>query len=131
MKVSYDLAEFELDRVIGFIQSSYWGQDRAAEDVLTSLKNSAVVGLFEDGRQLGMARAVTDSVFHAYIFDLFVFEEFRGRGLSKTLMNSLFEHPELGRVSGWMLSTRDAHGIYERYGFQPVDAGRTMWMKRS
>ncbi|WP_299349311.1 GNAT family N-acetyltransferase [uncultured Shimia sp.] len=130
MKFTYDFAEFDLDKVIAFIQSSYWGNGRSRADILTSFDNSAIVGMFDGDRQVGMARAVSDGVFHTYVFDLFVFEEFRGHGFSKDLMTALLEHPDLENVTGWMLSTRDAHGLYHKYGFQPVDPDRTMWMKR-
>lgn len=131
IRISYDLGDFELDRIVNFIQNSYWGSGRMPEAVQRSLENSSVVGLFEGGQQLGMARAVSDHVFHAYVFDLFVFEEHRGRGLSRMLIEALLDHPDLAGVSGWMLSTKDAHGLYRKYGFQPTNPERTMWMKRS
>lgn len=126
-----DPARFDYDRIVPFIQASYWGAGRSAADIRRAFQGSAVVGVFEGGVQLGMARAITDGVFHAYIYGLFVFEEARGRGLAHVLMQALFDHPQLRGVRGWMLSTRDAHGLYERYGFQPVDPGRAMWLRRS
>jgi len=132
--VSYEIvtdpARFDYDRIIPFIQDSYWGAGRRAEDIRRSFQGSAVVGVFEEGRQLGMARAITDGVFNAYIYDLFVFPEHRGRGVSHVLMDALFAHPALCEVKGWMLSTRDAHGLYEKYGFVSIDPNRVMWMRR-
>ena len=125
-----DPAQFDYDQIIPFVQSAYWGAGRSGEDIRAAFAGSACVGLFEDGTQLGMARAITDGVFHAYIYDVGVFAPYRGRGLSLRLMDALLRHPDLSRVKGWMLSTRDAHGIYSRYGFERVDPDRVMWMSR-
>ena len=130
LKVVTDPVAFDFDQIVPFVQSAYWGAGRSAEDIRASFANSACVGLFEDGVQLAMARAVTDGVFHAYVYDVGVFEPYRGRGLSLKLMDALLDHPDLRNVKGWMLSTRDAHGIYERYGFERVDPDRVMWMRR-
>lgn len=131
IEVVTDPAQFDFDRTIPFIQASYWGEGRSGDDIRAAFAGSACVGLFENGEQLGVARAITDGVFHAYIYDLFVFEAHRGRGLSHLLMQALFDHPRLRGVKGWMLSTRDAHGLYEKYGFQPVEPNRTMWLRRA
>ncbi|MFL4469438.1 GNAT family N-acetyltransferase [Tateyamaria armeniaca] len=131
LEIVTDPARLDYDRIIPFVQNSYWGTGRAAADIRRAFAGSAVVGVFEEGAMLGTARAVTDGVFHAYIYDLFVFEEHRGRGLAHVLMDALFDHPDLRDVAGWMLSTRDAHGLYEKYGFAPIDPGRVMWMRRT
>ncbi|WP_299608238.1 GNAT family N-acetyltransferase [uncultured Tateyamaria sp.] len=126
-----DVERFDFDQIVPAVQSSYWGQGRQADDILLAFAGSAVVGVFEDGQQVAVARAITDGVYHAYIYDLIVFEPHRGRGLAHVLMDALFAHPQLKAVSGWMLSTRDAHGLYEKYGFAPTDPNRTMWMRRA
>ncbi|APX13052.1 GNAT family N-acetyltransferase [Tateyamaria omphalii] len=130
-EVMTDVRCFDFDRIVSAIQDSYWGQGRSDADIRLAFAGSAVVGVFEDGQQVAVARATTDTVFYAYIFDLIVFESHRGRGLARVLMDALFAHPKLKEVSGWMLSTRDAHGLYTQYGFAPVEPGRTMWMRRT
>lgn len=130
-EVVTDVRRFDFDRIVSAIQDSYWGQGRSDQDIRRAFAGSAAIGIFEDGQQVAVARAITDTVFYAYIFDLIIFEEHRGRGLARVLMDALFAHPELKEVSGWMLSTRDAHGLYAQYGFEPVEAGRTMWMRRN
>ena len=125
-----DVRQFDFDKIIPFVQTSYWGQGRDASDIRAAFAGSAAVAVFDGSEQMAVARAITDGVFHAYIYDLIVFEPYRGRGLAHVLMNALFEHPDLCRVTSWMLSTRDAHGLYEKYGFKPVEPGRTMWMRR-
>jgi len=129
--LEWDTTHFDFDRIIPFIQHSYWGKGRTEQDIRKAFQGSAVVGVFEGHDQLGMARAITDGVYHAYIYDLFVFEPYRGRGLSRILLQGMFQHPQLKDVKGWMLSTRDAHGLYEKYGFAPVDPQRVMWLRRT
>lgn len=130
IEVVTDPTRFDYDQIIPFVQSAYWGAGRSGADIKAAFAGSACVGLFENGTQLAMARAITDRVFHAYIYDLGVFEPHQGRGLSLLLMDALLSHPDLVKVKGWMLSTRDAHGLYARYGFEPVDADRVLWMRR-
>lgn len=130
-EVVMDVDRFDFDQIVPAVQGSYWGQGRTAMDIRRAFAGSAVVGVFEDGQHLAVARAITDGVFHAYIYDLIVFEPHRGRGLARVLMDTLLVHPQLKSVTGWMLSTRDAHGIYEKYGFAPVEPNRTMWMRRA
>ena len=131
LSISTDWSTFDLDRVIPFLQASYWGARRTPEDIKRSFAGSYVVGLFDDGSQIGMARAMSDGVFSAYIYDLFVFEEHRGKGHAHRLLEAIMSHPDLKDVTGWMLATRDAHGLYEEYGFEPVEAGRYMSLTRS
>ena len=130
LRIETDLARFDMDRIIPFIQSSYWGAGRAAADIHRAFTASALVGLFDGDQQIGMARAVSDGVFSAFIYDLFVFEEHRGHGHGRRLLEALFNHPDLRDVTGWMLGTRDAHGLYEKYGFAQVSEGRYMQLKR-
>ena len=73
------------------------------------------------GRQVGFARVITDYATFAYIADVFILDEFRGRGLSKWLMKEIMKHPDLQGLRRWMLATRDAHGLYTQFGFLPLD----------
>ena len=130
LRVETNPALFDMDRIVAFIQGSYWGAGRSAEDIKRAFSASCVVGLFDEDKQLGMARAVSDGVYSAFIYDLFVFEDYRGHGHARRLMDALMAHPELCRVRGWMLATRDAHGLYAKYGFAPVDPGRYMAMSK-
>ena len=130
LRVSHSAETFDFDQIIPAIQNSYWGQGRSAADIRQAFANSAVVALFEKDVHVAVARAITDGVFHAYIYDLIVFEPYRGRGYARRVIEALLAHPDLNSVKGWMLSTRDAHGLYEKYGFERVDSDRVMWMKR-
>jgi GNAT superfamily N-acetyltransferase len=99
---------------------SYWATRRPLEVVQRSLENSLCFGLYERGRQVGFARVVTDRATFAWLCDVFVLEEYRGRGLAKWLIESVMNHPDLRGLRRVLLGTRDAHGLYRRYGFTPL-----------
>jgi GNAT superfamily N-acetyltransferase len=91
--------------------------------------HSLPFGLYEGSRQIGVARVLSDFAIFAYLMDVFIHEEYRGRGLGQWLLESVMAHPDLRDVRRWMLATRDAHELYARFGFHPVDDPR-LWMER-
>jgi GNAT superfamily N-acetyltransferase len=98
--------------------------------VENAIRNSLVLGAFDStsGAQVAFARVITDQSTFAYLCDVFVLEEHRGRGLSKRMVRHLLDDPRLQTVRRWCLATRDAHDLYRMFGFEQVDAGR--WMER-
>lgn len=96
---------------------SYWSGGIPFETVERSLENSVCFGLYENEKQIGFARVVTDKATFAYLGDVYVLEEYRGRGLSKWLMECVLKHPELQGFRRWMLLTRDAQELYRKFGF--------------
>jgi GNAT superfamily N-acetyltransferase len=100
---------------------SYWATGRPLDVVRASLENSLCFGLYDRGRQVGLARVVTDRATFAWLCDVFVLEAYRGRGLSKWLVGCVLSHPALQGLRRVLLGTRDAHGLYERFGFRPLD----------
>ena len=131
IRISYDQSEFDFDLIVPFIQQSYWGKGRSHKDIVASFKNSFVIGFFlPNETQIAWARVTSDMVYHAYIFDLAVIKEFRGMGYGKKLVTELMVHPELVRVSGWMLSTRMHHKLYRQFGFEDVEHGGCMFLKK-
>jgi len=119
--VSSDPALVELDVVHGFLTRSYWSPGISAEDVARSIRHSLPFGAYRGGRQVGFARVVTDHVKVAYLADVFVLEEARGRGLGKLLVEAVLSHPGLQGVWRWLLVTQDAHGLYRHFGFAELD----------
>ena len=115
--ITSDPARLDIDIVHGFLTGSYWAAGIPREVVERSIKNSLNFGVYAGGRQIGFARAVTDYATFAYLADVFVLEEFRGRGLSKWLMEVIMGHPQLQGLRRWHLVTRDAHGLYRKSGF--------------
>lgn len=105
-----------------FLSRSYWANNIPFEVVRRSIENSLCFGIYEAEKQVGFARVVTDRATFAYLCDVFVIEEYRGRGLSKWLMETTLAHPEAQNLRRWMLATRDAHGLYGQFGFTALDA---------
>lgn len=118
--VSDDPRRIDLDVVYGFLSRAYWCAGIPRATVERAARNSLVFGLYAPERQVGYARVITDRATFAYLCDVFVLEEFQGRGLGKWMMEVVIAHPDLQGLRRFVLATRDAHGLYERYGFHPL-----------
>ena len=118
--VSTDRERIDLDVVHGFLTECYWSKGIPREVVARSIENSLCFGVYEEGKQIGFARVISDYATYAYIGDVFVLESFRGRGLGKWLMECIMRHPRLQGLRRWSLVTRDAHGLYAQFGFGPL-----------
>ena len=118
--VTTDRARFDLDMVHEFLASSYWAAGIPREIFLHSVENSLCFGVFENAKQVGFARVITDYATYAYLADVFILESHRGKGLSKFLMECIVAHPQLQGLRRWTLATRDAHGLYAKFGFTPL-----------
>jgi GNAT superfamily N-acetyltransferase len=120
LDISTDPARLDLDVIHGFLQTSYWAHGRPRAVVEQSIKNSICFGGYIGGRQVAFARVVSDRAVFAYLMDVFVVPEFRGRGISKALLRFILNHPDLQHLSVFLLATRDAHGLYAQFGFRPL-----------
>lgn len=120
LTVVTDIEELDISMIHEFLSNSYWGKGRSVEETNKSIKNSVNFGLFLEGRQIGYTRVVTDHVYFAYLFDVFILESERGKGYGKYLMKEVLEHPKLKQVKHWKLTTADAHRLYEYFGFKLV-----------
>jgi GNAT superfamily N-acetyltransferase len=115
-----DKDRVDLEEVHRYLsEESYWATDRPFETVERSVRDaSRIVGLYHDGRQIGFARTFTDGVKIAYIADVYVLEEFRGRGLGLELVREAVDNSPFAELR-WMLHTRAQHGLYSKVGFGP------------
>jgi GNAT superfamily N-acetyltransferase len=119
--ISTDPALLDLPAIHDYlVNRSYWAQGRPPEVIQRSIENSLCFGLYESGRQAGFARVVTDQATFAWLCDVFILEPWRGRGLSKWLMECILSHPGLQGLRRIVLATKDAHELYRRYGFAPL-----------
>lgn len=119
-EISTDRSRLDIALIHDFLRSSYWAQGIPREVVERAIQHSLCFGAFLDGRQVGFARVISDFAAIAHIADVFVVPEHRGRGVSKLLMRAIVEHPELQGLRRMFLATRDAHGLYAQFGFQPL-----------
>jgi GNAT superfamily N-acetyltransferase len=118
--VTCDPARMDRTVIAEFLASSYWAKGIPPATVEKSLAHSLCFALLDGDRQVGFARVISDYATIAFLNDVFVLSEYRGRGLSKWLMECITSHPELQGLRRWMLATRDAHGLYEKFGFTPL-----------
>jgi len=128
--ISTDRALLNLNLIHDYLShQSYWATGRALETVARSIENSLPFGIYHGTDQVGFARIVTDYATFAWVADVFVLPEHRGQGLSKWLMEIIIAHPQLQGFRRWVLSTKDAHGLYEQYGFIKLHRPER-WMER-
>lgn len=120
--ISTERTRIDCAVVHGFLKNAYWSQNIPFDVVQRSIENSLCFGLYDATGQIGFARVVTDSATFAYLCDVFVMENKRGRGLSKWLIETVLAHPELQNLRRWLLATKDAHGLYAQFGFAALDA---------
>ena len=115
--ISTERSLLDLGIVYGYLKTSYWAAGVPEDVVRRSVENSLCFGVYSGEEQVGFARVVTDRATFAYLADVFVLEEHRGRGIGKWLVEAVLSHPELRGLRRWMLATRDAHELYRKYGF--------------
>src|SRR6476659_3041201 len=115
--ISTDRRRLDLDVVHDFISSSYWARGMPRATLERAIENSLIFGMYHGQHQAGFARAITDRATYAYLSDVFVLESYRKRGLSKWLIECILAHPDLQGLRRFALFTRDARGLYERFGF--------------
>jgi len=117
--ITSGFSAIDFDAVTALLQTTYWCKDTSKEDVILSAENSAlVIGAFNlDGAQVGYARVVSDKVRLAYVMDVIVAEEYRHQGIASDMLRVILDQSELQRVSHWLLATKDAHPLYQTFGF--------------
>ena len=136
--VSTDPARLDLDVIHGFLTNCYWAKGVPRQVVARAIEHSLCFGIYDEtsgkvpdgtklatpvaAAQIGFARVITDFATIAYLGDVFVVESHRGRGLSRWMMECIMQHPALQGLRRWILLTRDAHRLYQQFGFTPVKA---------
>jgi len=120
--LSNNKKRIDIDVVCGFLARSHWAANRKRNTVIRSIEHSLCYGIYHDQRQVAFARIVTDYCTYAYLCDIFVDEDYRGRGLSKWMMSCIMENPDLSELRRFTLATKDAHGLYEKFGFKSLSS---------
>ena len=118
--ISTDKSRFEIKAIQDYLSNSYWAKNRPISTTKRSIKNSLCFGLFKKKKQIGFARVITDYATFAYLADVYILEPYRGLGLSKWMMDVILNYEELQNLRRWFLATRDAHGLYKKFGFKSL-----------
>jgi GNAT superfamily N-acetyltransferase len=118
--ISTDPSRLDLSTIHRFLRGSYWAAEIPYAVVERAVAGSLPFGVYRGSTQVGFARVITDRATFAYIADVFIEDAYRGRGLGTWLIETILDHPELQGLRRWMLVTRDAHGLYRKFGFQEV-----------
>ena len=119
--ISTDKSKIDIGYVHRFLTQSYWSPGVQVETVKKGMENSLCYGIYNSDMQIGYARMITDRASFAYLCDVFVDEKFRGKGLGKWFMETILSHPDLQNLRRILLATRDAHTLYEKFGFLPLN----------
>ena len=118
--ISTDKSKIDLDYVQRFLSQSYWSPGIEMQVVKKAMEGSLCFGVYDNNKQVGYARVITDTATFAYLADVFIDENYRGRGLGKWLVNVILKHPDLQGLRRIILTTKDAHKVYEQCGFTSV-----------
>lgn len=118
--ISTDPSKLDVNMIHQYLsQDSYWAQNIPLDVVQQSIDNSFCFGVYYNDTQVGFARLITDKATFAYLCDVFILSEHRGKGLSKYLMQTMHAHQDLQGLRRWLLGTKDAHGLYAQFGWTP------------
>jgi GNAT superfamily N-acetyltransferase len=118
--ISTDKNKLDITVIHTFLANSYWAKDIPLDIVKRTIENSLCFGVYHHNKQVGYARVISDYTTFAYLGDVFIIEEHRGKGLSKMLMQYILDYPQLQGLRSFYLRTRDAHGLYTQFGFSPI-----------
>ena len=120
LKISTDKALLDIKLIHYFLSQTYWAKGRTLGEVKRTIEHSYCFGAYLNKSQIGFARVVTDFTVYAYLMDVFIIPKERAKGYSKIFMEAIMTDPKLKACQQWMLKTKDAHGLYKRYGFKPL-----------
>ena len=115
--ISDDKSKFPVEQAIELLHTTYWAETRDPEVIIKSIENSIVFGVYSEGSLIGMARVISDFATTFYIADVIIDEKYRGNGLGKKLISTIMSDERFSSLFG-ILVTRDAHGLYEHFGFK-------------
>jgi RimJ/RimL family protein N-acetyltransferase/N-acetylglutamate synthase-like GNAT family acetyltransferase len=127
--LSTDPARLDIEAIEAFLAQAYWSQGRRSETIQRSIRGSLNFGVYDRCRQVGFARIISDCATFAWLCDVFIDEAYRGLGLGTWSVGATLAHPELQGLRRWMLATRDAHGLYKKWGYEPLPSPER-WMNR-
>ena len=129
--ISTDKSKLDVPFIQHFLKDIYWAAGRTIEEVQTTIDNSFCFGIYRNDQQIGFARVITDYIVFAYVMDVFITEEHRGKGYSSLLIDAMMKEPKLQEVKIWRLATSDAHFLYKKFGFNALASPEKMMEKKT
>jgi GNAT superfamily N-acetyltransferase len=127
--ISDDATRLNLEAICDFLSRAYWAHERPRAVIERSIEHSLNFGLYDGEKQIGFARVVSDFAIFAYLCDVFIHEDYRGRAFGRWLIECIMSHPDLQGLRRWALLTRDAHGLYKKFGFTKLN-DPSRWMEK-
>ncbi|MBW4664711.1 MAG: GNAT family N-acetyltransferase [Chroococcus sp. CMT-3BRIN-NPC107] len=127
--LSTDNSKLDITTIHDFLKNSYWAKDVLMSVVEKAIKNSLCFGIYENSKQVGFARVISDYATSALLRDVFILDPYQGQGLGKWLIECILAYPALQDVPKWLLGTKDAHELYRRYGFENLTAPETLMIR--
>jgi GNAT superfamily N-acetyltransferase len=119
--ISTDKTKLDVDSIHGFLSTkAYWCLNIPKDTVQKAIQNSRCFGVYQNEKQIGFARVISDFSTIAYLGDVYILEEYRGKGLSKWLIETIMSDPNLQGLRRWILLTADAHGLYRQFGWTNI-----------
>ena len=118
--ISTDRSRLDVAAIHAFLSTSYWAAGIPLSLVLRSIDHSLCFGMYAGPRQVGFARVITDQATFAYLADVYVLQDYRGRGLASWMLECILGHPALQGLRRITLVTRDAHDVYRKFGFREL-----------
>jgi predicted GNAT family acetyltransferase len=131
ISVSTDKSKLDVPFIQDFLKEIYWAAGRTIDEVQTTIDNSFCFGIYLEDQQIGFARVITDYVVFAYVMDVFITIEHRGKGYSSILIDAMMMEPELQQVKIWRLATANAHFLYNKFGFTSLAHPERMMEKKA
>ncbi len=120
--ISTDPSLIQINVVHHYLSTtSYWAQNIPLLTVEKAIQNALCFGVYHKANQIGFARIISDKATFAYLADVFILPAEQNKGLGKWLMQVIHQHPELQGLRRWLLTTKDAHGLYHQFGWQPIN----------
>lgn len=129
--INKDKSMLDIPMIVNYLQSSYWAKQRSVETIEKSIEHSICFGAYLDDKQIGFARVVSDLSVFAYIMDVFILDEYQGKGYGTDLMQAIMTDETLVNVENWHLRTLDAHELYKKFGFTTLEFPDRSMAKRT
>lgn len=128
--ISTDTSKLNVEYMNQFLSETYWAKGRTLDEMRIMIANSSLnFGMYDGNKQIGYARVLTDTLRFAYILDVFIDKDYQGKGLGQHLVKTILEHESMVNVDKIALGTKDAHGVYAKLGFKPLEKPE-IWMER-